>query len=327
MDSYEELIDKAKKGGQLPSNDGSKKLKRAISSSKWRLILTTLTVILLIVPTSYLFTFMYYAFGTKSTTLMDIASKTLYITEPNTTLEEIEFDMDFSPFSMTLAFEQYKQIGDEFYPAANYRLQFILNDLVESEKTSKLEKVYPKYPTETNLWLTHPSNSIEFNSQKEWQVLAGLPEETVVEAYVSLTGLYEVDEVIDEVGNMDVTWAAIYTGTEDTMISAEGELISPIGYPVQSDNTYWSPFRDSTSHEDTFLQMLKEIEPYEEIAVTVSSHKNLELAERIDFIEENGFQTYGVVVTGPKAEIEKLKNSDMVRYLKVGEVKLWNWAR
>ncbi|KGR76349.1 anti-sigma factor [Ureibacillus sinduriensis] len=327
MDAYEKLINKAKNESEFRPSDGPKKVKRAINSSKWKIILSTITVILLIVPTCYMLTFGYYAFGTKSTTLMDVASKTLYITEPNTTLEEMEFDMDFSLFSMNLAFEQYKQIGDDFYPAKHYDLQFVLNDLVEKNEDSKLEKVYPGYPTQTNQWIAHPKQMIEFDSAKEWRVLAGLPEETVVEAYISLDNLYRVEEVETAMENVDVTWAAVYTGREETMLSSDGDVISPIGYPVQPDETYWSPFRESTSHEETFLEMLKELQPYERIAEEVSPHKNLELEERIAYIEEQGFETYGVVVTGPKSEIESLRELDMVRYLKVGEVKLWNWAR
>src|SRR5690606_34631960 len=148
MDSYDKLLEKAKKEEIQYSNKGKKKMKRAINSSKWKLILSTLTIVLLIVPVCYLLTFSYYAFGTKSTTLMDIASKTLYITEPNTTLEEMEFDMDFSLFSMDLSFEQYKQIGDELYPAKNYDLHFVLVELVSKEADSKLEKLYPKNPTD-----------------------------------------------------------------------------------------------------------------------------------------------------------------------------------
>jgi len=327
MDSFKKLIQKAKQDGLKPTNDGPKTLKKAINSSKWRLILSTLTVLLLIVPTCYMLTYLYYAFGTKSTTLMDVTSKTLYITEPNTSLEELEFDMGFSLFSMNLSFEQYKQIGDDFYPAKTYDLQFILNDLVKKEENSKLEKIYPKNPTQTNQWLAHPGQHVELNREREWRVLSGLPDKTVVEAYISLSDLYSVEEVISEMENIDVTWAAIYTGTEDKMLSNEGKVISPIGYPVQPDQTSWSPFKESTSHEETFLNILKEIKLYEEIATKISSHKNLELAERIDYIEQNGFKTYGVVVTGPKTEIESLRNSERVRYMKLGEVKLWNWAR
>lgn len=327
MDSYDKLLEKAKKEGIKQTNIGKKQVNRAISSSKWKLILSTITVVLLIVPICYMLTFGYYAFGTKSTTLMDVASKTLYITEPNTTLEEMEFDMDFSLFSMDLSFEQYKQIGDEFYPAKNYDLHFVLDDLVSKETDSKLEKLYPKNPTDTNQWIAHPSQFlVDFNIYNESKVLSGLPEETVVEAYISLNDLYEVKEVENVMENVHVTWAAIYTGTEDKMLSSKGDLISPIGYPVQPDQSYWSPFRDSPSHAETFLKMMKDLLPFEDLAVKLSPHKSLELEERIQYIENNGFKTYGVVVTGPKNEIESLGKLDMVRFLKVGEVKLWNWV-
>lgn len=327
MNSYEKLLAQAKQEGPAPENNANRKVKKAITSSKWKLILSTITVALLITPTIYMLTFIYYAFGTKSTTLMDIASYTMYVTEPNTTLEELEFDMDFSLFSMDLSFEQFKQIGDEFYPAKTYNLKFAFDELVDKEISSRLEKAYPKYPTQTNQWLVHPRTIPEFNTTEEAFKLAGLPEETVVEAYLSFNDLYAVEEVVKTMAGVDVTWAAVYTGVEDNMLSAEGNVVSPIGYPVLPDTTYWSPFREATSHEEVFLGMLKYLEPYEEIAVDVAAHKNLKLAERIDYLEQNGFMTYGVVVTGPKNEVEKLQSKPMIRYMKLGEVKLWNWAR
>ncbi|MGM9920574.1 MAG: anti sigma factor C-terminal domain-containing protein, partial [Bhargavaea sp.] len=281
----------------------------------------------LIVPTSYILTFVFYTFGTKSTTLMDTASKVLYLTEPNTALEELEFDMDFSLFSMDLSFDQYKQVGSEQYPVRHYDLHFVFDDLVDMDVSSDLERTPPKYPTQTNQWLVHPAHGVpEFNSEQEWQVLEGLPDETVVEAYVSFNDLYKVTDIRKELQGTDVLWAAIYTGTEDEMLSTDGDVVSPIGYPVQPDWTYWSPFRDSMSHEETFLQLLKEIEPYEDLAAEVSSHKNLELKERIAFIEENGFAAYGAVISGPKQEVGALKDLELIRYMKLGEVKLWNWT-
>ncbi|ETT86185.1 anti sigma factor C-terminal domain-containing protein [Viridibacillus sp. FSL R5-0477] len=326
MDSYEQLLQQAKDSEKI-NTPSTNVVKKAIASSKRKLILTTLTIALLIVPTCYMLTFLYYAFGTKSTTLMDVTSQTLYVTDPNTTLEELEFDMDFSLFSMLLSFEQYKQIGDEVYPIKHYDTRFMLNDLVEKTTTSKLEKTYPKYPTITNQWLVHPENQAEFNTSEEWQVLKGLPDETVVEAYISLNNLFTVEEVIQEMPKVDVTWAAIYTGVEDKMLSANGNVVSPIGYPVQQDYTNWSPFKNSTSHEQTFLSILHFLANYEDIATAVSSHKNLELKERISYLEKQDMKTYAVVITGPKAEIEQLKDNTMIKHLKLGEVKLWNWVR
>src|SRR5690606_19829225 len=156
MDSFKKLIQKAKQDGLKPTNDGTKTLKKAINSSKWRLILSTLTVLLLIVPTCYMLTYLYYVFGTKTTTFMDMTSKTLYITEPNTSLEEHEFDMDFYIFYMNLSIKQYKQIDDDFYPSKTYDLQVILNDRVKKEENSKLKKKNHKNPTQTNQCLAHP---------------------------------------------------------------------------------------------------------------------------------------------------------------------------
>ena len=80
------------------------------------------------------------------------------------------------------------------------------------------------------------------------------------------------------------------------------------------------------SNEQAFKDILNFIVQHEELATEVSSAKNLELKERIAYINEHGIKTYAVVVTGPKNEIEKLRETNLVRIIKIGEVKLWNWA-
>ena len=66
-----------------------------------------------------------------------------------------------------------------------------------------------------------------------------------------------------------------------------------------------------------------------EVKTTMCLGESIRLTDwfYINFIENNGYETYGVVVTGPKNEIESLEKLNMVRFLKVGEVKLWNWVR
>ncbi|MCL1696596.1 MULTISPECIES: anti-sigma factor [unclassified Lysinibacillus] len=330
MDDYEKLIasSKAEIANIKDQSKYQKAIKRTIFTSKSKLIFATLTVILLIAPISYMLTLMYYAFGTKSTTLMDVASQTLYVTEPNTSLEEIEFDMSFSPFSMKLAFDQYKRIGEEDYKANTYDLRFFLGSLSKKEVTTSLERVAPKHPTETNPWLIHPKNrNSELDTGREWRILGGLPDETVVEAYISFNDLMTVKEAKDTMPNVDVVWAAVDTGIDKTNLSKDGKVVSPIGYPVQPDNSTWSPFRDATSNEEVFKAILKTMEKHEELATAVSSAKNLALPERIAYMNKHGIKTYGVVVTGPKKEVLALEKLDIVRSLKVGEVKLWNWSR
>ena len=329
MDEYEKLIAHTKKDIENIATTAKlqKSMKRTVSTSRWKLILATLMIALLIIPISYIVTFIYYSFGTSSTTLMDVTSQTLYVTEPNTSLEEMEFDMNFTPFSMKLGFDQYKRIGEEDYKANTYNLQFTLGGLSKKEVDSSLERLGAKNPTVTSPWLTHPDNRNEINNTREWKVLEGLPEETVVEAYISLNKVAEVKNIEAMMPNVDVVWAAIETGVEGTNLDKEGDVVSPIGYPVQLDNTYWSPFRDTSNNEEAFIDILNFIVKHEKLATEVSSAKNLALPERIAYLEENGVKTYAVVVTGPKQNLLALKDLNIIRTLKIGEVKLWNWSR
>ena len=328
MDEYKKLIAMSKEQQLVQAQQQKlmKQMKRTVSLSKLQLGLGMLTLLLMILPVSYMFTFFYYAFGTNSTTLMDVTSQTLYVTEPNTSLEEMEFDMEFMPFSMQLKFDQYKRIGKEDFKVNSYDLRYTLGGLTKKEVSSMLERSPHKYPTQTSPWLTHPNNRSEVNSSKEWNILSGLPEETVVEAYISLKELATVDEIRRSFRNVDLLWAAVDTGVEHSNLSKDGNVVSPIGYPVQVDNTYWSPFRDAESNEQAFKDILNFIVQYEELATNVSSAKNLELNERIAYLNEHGIKTYAVVVTGPKTEIEKLRETNLIRTMKIGEVKLWNWA-
>lgn len=328
MDEYEKLISKSK-GDSLADDHQlklQKKMKQTLFSSKLKMVFLIITIVLMLVPASFFLTLTYYAFGTSSTTLMDVTSQTLYITEPNTSLEEMEFDMDFGPFSMELQFEQYKRIGREDYKANTYTMNYTFDNLSKKEVDTSLERVSPKYPTQKNPWLTHPNNVTEVDSYREWQVLSGLPDETVVEAYLSLSELKTIDELENLFPNVDILWAAVHTGVEATNISESGDVVSPIGYPVWRDTSTWSPFKTDKKNEEVFIDILNFIGEHEELATAVSSAKNLALKERTDYIKANGIEIYGIVITGPKTEVEALKQLSIIKSMKIGEVKLWNWA-
>ncbi|WP_391203762.1 anti sigma factor C-terminal domain-containing protein [Psychrobacillus sp. L4] len=49
------------------------------------------------------------------------------------------------------------------------------------------------------------------------------------------------------------------------------------------------------------------------------------LQERYDYLNEEGFQAYGAVVTGPVKELLKLKELKEVRSVQLGEITYWNW--
>ncbi|MGV3240917.1 anti sigma factor C-terminal domain-containing protein [Streptococcus hyovaginalis] len=45
----------------------------------------------------------------------------------------------------------------------------------------------------------------------------------------------------------------------------------------------------------------------------------------MEYLQKNGIHIYGAVVTGPKESLVKLQDNDMVKGMKLGEVRLWNW--
>lgn len=65
-------------------------------------------------------------------------------------------------------------------------------------------------------------------------------------------------------------------------------------------------------------EILNHLENHEEQATKIARAKTLALDERIDYIQENGVNIYGAVVTGPASEIRKLQDNEYVRSLKVG---------
>ncbi len=304
-------------------------VKKAVNRSKWKLMLGTLTLFLLILPMMYLFTYYYYAFGTKSTTLMEVAHQTVYVTEPNVALKPMETEMEFSPFTMKLQYEGWKQIGKEWLPVKTYDTTFTLGQATKQNVTSSLQKrPESKYPQEQSAWLAHPLNAVPFETPREWEKVRGLPDGTVVEAYVSFHHLMSVEKVKQMLPNVDVVWAAIDTGVEETMLSEDGNVVSPLGYHVQrQEDIPWSPYREDVDHEEVFLNILTYLEKHEREATFLSSHKALALKERIQYLkkQQGPMQTYGVVITGPKKEIEALQEEQRIREMKVGEVMLWNW--
>lgn len=302
-------------------------VKRTIWQSKGQLVLTTFILLLLILPILTMVTFLYYGKGAKSAELMEVAVQSTYVTTPNAHTHPMEIDLSFQPLSMRLEMEEWKVIGREEYPVKTHTFQYVLGHLQKVETQSRLERqMKTKYTNEWRSWLAHPKGRVPFHSDEEWQKVSGLPEGTVIEAYLSLRSVQPVQEVLQQFPEVSVRWAAIDTGVEETMTSKEGDWLLPLGYPVQKDTTNWSPFKDEKDHEAVFRRILTFLTPYEQQVAQMTGEKTLALAERLVYVQkQEELQTYGVVVTGSKQSIEALQQHPLIKEMKVGEVKLWNW--
>ncbi|MCM3671555.1 anti-sigma factor [Mesobacillus maritimus] len=320
MEDYEETY-------KVTEKNQKKLIKAGRNDALKTNIMISLAIILLIVPVLTLSSFLYYAFGGKANHLIEIATKTIYVTEPNMSLEEIEVEEDIGFFTMDLTFDVFKRIGQEDYQAGEYSVDFALDQPNYPEREMKLEKPLPiTADMETDL-LYHPDGPYGATVYSDWEILDHLPDGTVGEVYLSLNQLMKPEELEKQLGNnVEVRWVAVDTGFEDKPLSEVDYSVAPIGYPLQVDSTTWSPFNGrEQSNEEVFLDILKFLAKDEKTAERVSRARSLALGERISYIEKNGIQVYGAVVTGPTPELRKLKEHDLIHIMKVGEVKLWNW--
>lgn len=328
---YETLIhDSVKEFEDVhPYNEKEQKriIQRGKNSAIRTNILISLAVLLLIVPVMTLSTYLYYAIGGRANNLIEVASKTVYVTEPNMSLEEMELEEDIGFFSMNITYDVFKRIGQEDYKVGNYEIYHAFDKPSLPKRNMSLERPLPELPSEETEYLVHPDAAIPLERSDEWDILRGLPDGTVSEVYVSLNQLMGPEELEKQFGkNIEVRWLAVDTGVEANHVDGEGLYVTQLGYPAQIDDTTWSPFngRDQ-NNEEVFMDILQFLEKNEEVTVKFARGKSLVLSERISYLKENGIHVYGAVVTGPTPELRKLENSPFVRSIKVGEVKLWNW--
>lgn len=290
-------------------------------------ILISLAVILLIVPVMTLGTYLYYAIGGKANNLIEVATTTIYVTEPNMSLEEMDLEEDIGFFSMKLMFDLYKRIGKEDYKVGSYEIYHAFDKPSFPERNMYLDRPLSEIPMEETEYIVHPDAPIPLSHSNEWEILKGLPDGTVAEVYLSFDDVIEPDMAEEQFKeDIDVRWWAVDTGFEAKQVDQEGIPVSLIGYPAQIDTTTWSPFHGrEQSNEEVFLDILTFLEKNEEAATKVARTKSLVLTERLSYLKENGIYAYGAVVTGPTSELRKLERNKLVKSMKVGEVKLWNW--
>lgn len=330
-DLYKDFLNETKEEMEnsytLSEDEQQQIIQTGRSTARLTNVMISLAVLLLILPAMTLLTYMYYGIGGKANELIDVVSKTIYVTEPNMSLEEMELEEDIGVFSMHLLFDVYKRIGKEDYKAEDYDIYFALDKPGFPKKNYFLDRPLPDIPTLDTGTMLHPKAPVPFHSTEDWDMLGGLPDGTVAEVYLSFNELMEPNQLEKALPDeTELRWLAVDTGLEVRRTDKEGVPIAPIGYPAQTDTTTWSPFhgREQTNDE-VFMDILKLLEDNEDVAEKVARAKSLEVKERRAYVQENGIKIYGAVVTGPTPELRKLEQMKEVRAVKVGEVKLWNW--
>ncbi|MGG1152431.1 anti-sigma factor [Bacillus wiedmannii] len=329
QDDYKELLQEALHQRPASLSDGKQEQVLKIGKKRARItnVLIVFTFLLLIQPILYISTLLYYTVApTNAMEIRNVVNQTLSVTEPNVFLKDRDMEQTLLPLSLQLHFDLYKRVGKKDIRIGEEKTDYLLSTATKVSREYTTDEKIPEIPYIDNEVLSHPNNyNASYNSGEEAQVLKGLPQESVVEAFVSFRELLSVQEVTNMFPTIDIVWYAVNTGLEEKQMNDEGMYVAPIGFPADMISRPSGAFESDSPHEEQFIDVLKSLQKHENLAVKLSRAKVLELSKRISFLEKNGVKTYGMVVTGPKGEVEKLMSHEKVRKLKVGEARLWNW--
>lgn len=215
-----------------------------------------------------------------------------------------------------------------YFSSINYSEQ-------NSEELSPFDFYLPKDPR-TNESIDGSTN------QNVWKSLEQLPEGTVGELAFSTDKYMSPKELQSKLRDLDIMflWMPLYTGefikyepegwsNSKDQIAIKDRLGLTPGIEHSSDYLLSSRYNSLSNIESSQNIMLKNMEDL--LNQTKSYYTNFldlkHLQAQYEYIKEEGFITYGAVVTGPVKELKKLEDLPFIQNEEIGEVELWNWDR
>lgn len=277
---------------------------------------------LMILPVCTLGSYLYYGLGgnsSRGSEFIHTAAITLSLTEPNLQIDTENIRSRVELFGMKADFPLQRQVGKEQKAAGHEEIALLLNR-TKTPKTS----YYNQEINDDDRIFIHPSGSGNEEISSAESILNQLPEGTVSEAFLSFDQAYPTNEIYDMLKSYDirVIWKAIET--EANMQNRPYSL--PIGFPGKDSSAIAAMSGQGMQSEDQqFESALSYIAKHKKWAEAIAGESDLNLSERLSYIKQNGVNVYGVVVTGPSKEIERLIQTEPVIAAKLGEVELWNW--
>ncbi|MDD4169969.1 MAG: anti sigma factor C-terminal domain-containing protein [Desulfotomaculaceae bacterium] len=236
-------------------------------------------------------------------------------------------------FAATGIYALEKQVGKERYPIGSLNMKHLLfsTSINWSWENGSYNSYLYFYHPEQYAGLPAGHNEV---TSTNWDALESLPAGTVAELAFSFNQTYSIKQVMNMLADydLDILWYAIATGLEGTSGQTPLSVFGGVwGFKDLSDNMLSgnSTIRsdDDSVRKEYFLNSMRFLAENESLAKKIyrGNPNNLRLAERCEYLEENGVHVYGVVVTGPAKELLKLRELESIHSPALGEVRLWNW--
>ncbi|MEK4246763.1 anti sigma factor C-terminal domain-containing protein [Psychrobacillus sp. FSL K6-2684] len=252
---------------------------------------------------------------------------------------------EITPFlTQKIDFPLMKIIGKEEFAITKVRLN---KPLIDAYSTTTVNEYFP-YNSDKGFNFSLPYNPVtnekldETQTPNVWNQLEQIHEGNVAQLAFSINDYYSPEELLELISpyQIDVLWMPIYMGelknfTEGGWSGSENDisLAKPWGLSgfkkVDADFNinYSTSILNNHSVRESQSAMLRNMK------MMLDKDKNLAetllatdyLQERHDYLQKEGFQAYGAVVTGPVKELLKLKEVEGIHSVQLGEIKPWNW--
>ena len=253
---------------------------------------------------------------------------------------------EMTPFlTQKITFPLEKRIGSKNYVVSQLALS---KPLFTAFTSAEIERSYPYEAMNEgfNFYLPYDPNSgskLLGNEDPEvWRTLEMVHEGNVANLAFSMNDYYSPQEITEYLSSydVDILWIPLYMGelqkfTEGGWGGGDNSmsLSSPWGLSgarlMDEDFMGGSLIHglDEGSIEESQQAMIQNMQ------TMLETKKNLAeqllgteyLEERLDYLNDKGFQAYGAVVTGPVKELLKLKELEEIHSVQLGEIKHWNW--
>lgn len=350
VELYQKVLEGEDEPSQLQGLPTKQKTKRILLWSKWKArfqtAFTALGIMLIFILVTTFLSGLYYTWGDPDRTDVfgDVIDYTLTISDPYGYLGGTSTSVDFF-FRMNATRDISKKIGDERVKVGEMRIPFLFSSMGFPERNM--------YGIEGDYQATFMYPGMGDGGMSDWNRLSHLPKGTVVTAFISFNKLVDTETIFDHFSNnnFSIVWLALDTGVEGKDGNYGGMVLDPIGFPpfpiwhdddmIQDfyeeegtffnktvSESYASPEYEEGDTEvlhEQFMKTMKFLKKHEKMAGKLYTGMNLDVQERIDYLEGNGFKHYGMVVTGPTKEIEKLKKEPLIQSIEIDEVGFWNW--
>lgn len=252
---------------------------------------------------------------------------------------------EINPFlTQKIEFPLIKIIGKEEFAITKVSFK---KPLIDAYSTTTVDEYFP-YNRDRDFGFSlpyHPTANEKLDETQTpnvWEQLEHLHEGNVAQLAFSINDYYSPEELLDLVSTyqVDVLWMPVYMGelnnfTEGGWSGSENDirLANPWGLAgfKHVDEDFNIAYSTTTLNIETVKESQEAM--LKNMSMMIEEDKNLAetllgtdyLQQRYDYLQKEGFQVYGAVVTGPVKQLLKLKEVDGIHNAKLGEIKPWNW--